>query len=335
MGSLRLLLAFCVVLAHAGPVYGFTGMGGTAVPAFFIVSGFYMSLILTTKYGPGRTWLFYSNRALRLYPVYWFILLLFVPLVLCPTTGINFLDNVRSSAGGFTHFAIEGSFASYVAAVPNLTFFGADVFPLTLTDSTDGTMGLWRDAMTAAEPLRNGGMYMVIPPIWSLGVEVTFYLFAPLLNRCKVSTLALLFVAGGGLQIVIAYVSYALGAANWVHLIFLYNLPFFLMGMLAYKASPFLARLPEPMRTLLAVVPFGMVLGWQLFNYPQIPYLMRFLIWSIFAAGLSRLFALTNTNRWDNEIGNLSYPVYLVHMLFVFACLRAARKGPPPSRYRA
>ena len=50
MGLLRLWLAFSVVLMHSHSFYGFTGIGGYAVPAFFVMSGFYMNLILTTKY---------------------------------------------------------------------------------------------------------------------------------------------------------------------------------------------------------------------------------------------------------------------------------------------
>ena len=50
MGLLRLLLAFSVVLEHSHSFYGFSGIGASAVPAFFIISGFDTNLILTTKY---------------------------------------------------------------------------------------------------------------------------------------------------------------------------------------------------------------------------------------------------------------------------------------------
>jgi len=53
-------------------------MDGDAVEAFFIVSGFYMSLILTQKYGDKGLWLFYSNRLLRLYPLYLSMLLCYI-----------------------------------------------------------------------------------------------------------------------------------------------------------------------------------------------------------------------------------------------------------------
>src|SRR5262245_35618606 len=70
-----MLLALCVLLTHSA----FTGLphlpGSIAVEAFFVVSVFYMALVLTEKYTParlGRSWVmhFYLSRYLRLYPSY-------------------------------------------------------------------------------------------------------------------------------------------------------------------------------------------------------------------------------------------------------------------------
>ena len=50
MGLLRFILAASVVLAHSGDFFGFKFTGGLiAVETFFIISGFYMALILDTK----------------------------------------------------------------------------------------------------------------------------------------------------------------------------------------------------------------------------------------------------------------------------------------------
>src|SRR5689334_14401820 len=72
MGLVRLLLALAVVLSHTPTAeFHFIG-GGLAVQAFFIVSGFYMALVLDGKYADART--FYSNRLLRLAPAYFVVL---------------------------------------------------------------------------------------------------------------------------------------------------------------------------------------------------------------------------------------------------------------------
>lgn len=82
MGLLRFLLAISVVCAHCGSFFGrisFVG-GEIAVQSFFIISGFYMSLVLDRKYDAAANLtnykLFITNRLLRLYPIYWIILIL-------------------------------------------------------------------------------------------------------------------------------------------------------------------------------------------------------------------------------------------------------------------
>jgi peptidoglycan/LPS O-acetylase OafA/YrhL len=78
MGILRTLLAIGVLICHSSPVFGISSMGGEdAIKAFFIISGFYMSLILNEKYtGIENSYkLFITNRLLRLYPLYFSILI--------------------------------------------------------------------------------------------------------------------------------------------------------------------------------------------------------------------------------------------------------------------
>src|SRR5262245_49810111 len=74
MGILRLILALSVVAVHAGPVFGlrYFGNGVMSVETFFMLSGFYMALVLATRYRE-HTRDFYFNRFLRLFPVYWII----------------------------------------------------------------------------------------------------------------------------------------------------------------------------------------------------------------------------------------------------------------------
>src|SRR5579872_4576618 len=75
MGTLRFLLAVAVATAHSGCFSGnFCLMrGDLAVQIFYIISGFLIALILHEKYDRTQTWLFYSNRALRIYVPYLFV----------------------------------------------------------------------------------------------------------------------------------------------------------------------------------------------------------------------------------------------------------------------
>ena len=50
MGLFRLSLAFCVVLSHGLNIAVPAATADVAVQTFYIVSGFYMGLVLTEKY---------------------------------------------------------------------------------------------------------------------------------------------------------------------------------------------------------------------------------------------------------------------------------------------
>ena len=68
IGIIRLLLALSVVSAHisGSPLISFVG-GETAVRIFFVISGFYMQMIIgeySTKY---KFWL---SRYIRIFPTY-------------------------------------------------------------------------------------------------------------------------------------------------------------------------------------------------------------------------------------------------------------------------
>jgi peptidoglycan/LPS O-acetylase OafA/YrhL len=89
MGFLRIALAFIVMLAHLNILPG--ELGPIAVCCFFVISGFYMQLLLTDK--SLKTSDFYQSRALRIYPAYWLFVALDIWLAkgfsLTPLTAIS------------------------------------------------------------------------------------------------------------------------------------------------------------------------------------------------------------------------------------------------------
>lgn len=85
MGLIRFLLALSVVIVHSSPLLGLEIIPGSqAVHSFYIISGFYMTMIFVEKYeGTERPlYYFFSNRVLRLYPLYLLVIILTVLLSL-------------------------------------------------------------------------------------------------------------------------------------------------------------------------------------------------------------------------------------------------------------
>jgi peptidoglycan/LPS O-acetylase OafA/YrhL len=115
MGLLRVLLAISVFMAHApqsGLTQGLRGFGGSnAVEIFFIVSGFYIALILDKSYSTKIG--FYKNRILRLYPIYYIICGLAVMQAI-------FSPSLRESLISFPAKALT------FGTIVNSTFLGSD-----------------------------------------------------------------------------------------------------------------------------------------------------------------------------------------------------------------
>lgn len=76
-GTYRLALALLVLLDHFG---GLRGAGFVAVYAFFCLSGFLMTVLITGTYA-GRPGAFLLNRFLRLYPLYWAVFVVTMALL--------------------------------------------------------------------------------------------------------------------------------------------------------------------------------------------------------------------------------------------------------------
>lgn len=84
MGLLRFMLALAVASGHASGFFGADiypkVQGSRAVQIFYMVSGVLIALILSGKYADTRqgNWIFYSNRAVKIYVPYLAILAVMV-----------------------------------------------------------------------------------------------------------------------------------------------------------------------------------------------------------------------------------------------------------------
>src|SRR5262245_62043572 len=182
MGVIRLSLALAVVLAHGsrsrlGPLT--TLPPDMAVQAFYVISGFYMSLILSTKYrgGPRAIKLFFSNRLLRLAPTY---------LVVLAATLAGALIMRRNIYFKTTEFeAVWAQLApgtKVVVALANLVVIGQDALMFTSIDPVTGHLQWDSNFQNAPLPTYK---FLLVPQAWSLSVELWFYALAPFLVRLR------------------------------------------------------------------------------------------------------------------------------------------------------
>lgn len=284
MGAVRVYLALCVVLIHCKLTLPFTA-GHFAVEMFFIISGFCMALVLNEKYTDTNPVRFYIARYLRLWPTYIVVLIVAVTF-LRPFP--PFPGNAWTNA--YFYFS-------------TFSLIGHDTLWLALPTS---------DGLTLSKTVRNGHTLAGISgmqQMWSVGVELTFYILAPLFARNWRMILVLCVAA------FVVHVWLVTTQDRYSPILLRTPLDFFwlfLLGMLAYWAwratHPLLSsvRLSSIAVAITAVIITGGLI-----------YMRRVLNDDVllFAFGvlLIPLFHLTKNALWDRAIGELSYPIYVAH----------------------
>jgi peptidoglycan/LPS O-acetylase OafA/YrhL len=297
MGLLRLLLALSVFLTHIQPFWNINLLnGGVAVDSFFIISGFYMALILKEKYiGKGAYKLFITNRFLRIFPTYWVVLLLVILFILIKFFFLHGAgdDNVINS---YLHFftkmppltAIIGA-VNYISR--NITFlFTIDYFYI-----------------FTHEPRS-----FLVQQSWTLQLELLFYLVAPFFVKRSVFFLVIFICLAKLVTQVIPFPYNQTLLCN-----FTYSLVFFLAGVISYKFYTLLKE-RQIARNKLLLIFIGFI--FITFSFDYLSLLLHLSFWFYFlGVGLTIpfIFLLTQRSRLDQFLGNLSYPFYISHLIFI------------------
>jgi peptidoglycan/LPS O-acetylase OafA/YrhL len=318
VGLIRVLLALAVVVDHsAGGVFGDAGMSGrAAVVLFYIISGFYMSLVLSTKYtGPGAWKVFYANRYLRLWPAY-AVALIGTLIAYGLFVEVAGPDGPRSYLAAFMDrlSRLDAPERTFVA-LSNTFLFGLDV-PWFFGIARDGQVSL---AMFGSAPKSNGHYMILNEPAFTLSIELMFYGLAPLYvtrMRRALPVLAL------GLLYHLILNQTDLASLGMAYHFFPATLVYFSLGAVAYRVSVDRPQLDRPGPYLVAAAILGLFMA--------TPLMLSSVTLLAFAAAVPFLFELTRRSRIDREIGNLSYLVYIVHwpLLLVLEARTSAAMRP-------
>jgi len=287
-GWLRYFLAGCVAFAHAG----LAGPGGhhigvPAVVVFYLISGYVVSAQWQYfRQQPAGLASFYRDRALRVMPLYYLMLALAALYV-----------TLTAHVSDFTARPWDaGCWASNLLIVP------LDWFPYTGVDRCT-----------------------YVPPAWSLGLEIQFYLLAPIL------------LATPAIRNTALWVSVAVyAAASWGVLPtdeFGYRLLpgtlfMFLAGGLIEERVRRVQRSPGDRHMALLWLVIGAIgsIAWATGRIDarfNIETLVGFLV----GLPLVTLVARWPRRAWDDWLAGVSYPLFLCHFMLIWA-FRAAGLNP-------
>jgi peptidoglycan/LPS O-acetylase OafA/YrhL len=319
MGVLRLFLALSVVVWHLPSRSASLVDAGVAVLMFFIISGFYMALVINETYGAEQSadWRrrFYASRLFRLFPAY----LVMIAIMTCAVA--------LSPRHPFTLAAMGQPLSSALLIIAmNVAIVGQDFFQLFVNSLNFHEANALTAAVAAAMPQGFfDNRFMVEGQAWSLASELLFYALAPFVVRRPRRIVALL-AASLALRWGLIF---GLGFSSevWGYNFFPGTLCLFLLGSLAY-------HLYARIKARAGARTVGVVLGGAMtlfalasmwkgggvllidratgYDTPAL-----WLAYIGFAVSLPFLFAASKSNTIDRWIGELSYPLYLVHGLTI------------------
>lgn len=313
MGFLRLLLAVCVIASHSNGILGLHLIGGElAVQSFFIISGFYMTMILNEKYNSYN--LFISSRFIRIYPLY-IITLLFSFII-----GLIFLKSNIKPEGLLNYYNTYVNSLSIstilILAITNIFIFFQDIIMFLGINHLNGNVFFTANFQNSNPPLY---LFLLIPQAWSISIEMFFYLLAPFIVKRKLIVILLLISISLFIRLYLAS-AYNLVNDPWSYRFFPSEIVFFLLGTLCYKIyiSNWLTKITNKQiymgcLLLILITVLYNPLNRFLFNV-NFPYVI-YIVLIFFLIPL--LFKLTKNWKFDKLIGELSYPVYLIHYLVI------------------
>jgi peptidoglycan/LPS O-acetylase OafA/YrhL len=162
--------------------------------------------------------------------------------------------------------------------------------------------------------------FMLMPQGWTLSMELCFYLLAPLLVRRSVLMLGMIIVASLAVRIALAFWLGWIGDP-WNHRFFPSELALFLCGSVSYRIYHVMRTGKMDAKSWYLWVALGAAAGCALLVNRLPGGIETWLNIGFVVAVLSALpflFKLTKSWSIDRHIGELSYPVYLSHMMVIW-----------------
>jgi peptidoglycan/LPS O-acetylase OafA/YrhL len=282
-GSLRFLLAYLVILSHLVGTEYVAHFGFYAVRGFFVISGLMMTAALNEVYGFDGV-RFWTNRALRLLPPYYFVCALtLLAITIAPGQAANYLKFWRGAPGAGD-------------LLINLT-----VLPLQFPY----------------------GSFRFIPPFWSVAIEIDMYLLLFLIVSRRMSWALIALAAGLSFQLACLYDAMGWGieyftAPSAVFPFAVGAVLYFLRRRGRWIASPLAAGCAFAAWIVNMVAGGAVLPASHIFG---VGYLIDTVCFAVVVSGLSGLSAHQFgplAERIDRTLGEWSYFAFLGHWLAGF-----------------
>ncbi len=319
MGIIRIIFALAVLLEHANYVAkialndsaGVILVGSqNAVKGFYIISGFLISYILVEKKTYSNLKNFYLSRYFRLYPIY------FIIAFLSFFSHFFYYFLFKNDSFFNTYFSAT-IFANILLVFSNIFIFFQDwLFFLGIENNG---LVFMKEYFKSETLLYKG---LLVPQAWTLGLELTFYLIAPFILFKKRIILCMLALS---VCLKAYFMHIKLGSNDpWSYRFFPLELSLFLIGSLSHQIlTPFIKKIINKRINTYSKISTALLLIFTIF-YSFIPIeeeIKKFILFALLVLLMPLLFLFQNNNKIDHYIGNLSYPIYICHILVINSLL--------------
>lgn len=277
-GILRFILSLMVVVSHTGLVQGFH-LGVFGVISFFILSGYVTAHLYASNY-VGRPGLFLIDRFFRIYPLYLFWL---------------------SAA---VLFAVVTNYAD-----PHFTFWRILnhilIAPL--------NMNAWIDKsyLFVFQNPEN----LLLPPLWYLASEIQFYLLVPIFMAKKYWLYVLTVLSLAAFSV--AIFDY-LPREDYTYRLIVGTLFMFCYGILMYRSHVYENDWDRYMLWGVWSVVLGLLVGSSFSDVIKERFTLEVLAGFLIGVPVVKLLSLAPRQALDEKLGQLAYPIFLNHFLFIF-----------------
>lgn len=308
IGLIRTLLAMSIVIAHTSSVFGYNIVNAImAIQIFYMISGFYMALILNEKYDTFL--LFITNRFLRLYPMY---IVVFVLTILLAFLSLQLYGSWGRLTYYKEYYHVLHPLTLFLLLLTNLIIFGQDVISFLGLNKNSGLLYFTENFNSSHPPVYE---FLIVPQAWTLGVELIFYMLAPFIVRRNTYFIVLLLAISYTVRFILLRAG--LPYDPWGHRFFPSALTFFLMGTLSYKLYKKIAW-TKVSKGLLKGFTLVIIILTLTFQFIPIDYVKKEVVYYLlFASLLPFAFSCGKNSRFDRRIGDLSYPIYISHIFII------------------
>jgi peptidoglycan/LPS O-acetylase OafA/YrhL len=284
--------------------------GQVAVESFYMISGFYMALILNEKYiGKGNYFKFIYSRFLRIFPTYWIMLIL---AILLSIIGYLFFNKPYYLARYISYYSCLSWYQILWFSIENLIIIGQDVLYFTKLNEVCELQFVYNPLSFK----HNGFNYLFVPQAWTVSIELMFYIIAPFIVNKHFKWQFMLFLAALLFRILMVRLNY-LNFDPWTYRFFPFELMFFIGGSISYQAFCFY-------KTKMINKNIGnsllLILVFILFFYEEISLSLitkNGIFFFILFLSIPFVFLSFQDNRVDRQIGELSFAIYISHHALV------------------